>query len=77
MGFKVPIVGGLISGLFGGDKPKASAPAATSSNTSTDDAAKEDERRRMLARGLSPLTATSPLGDLTTANIGRKALMGV
>lgn len=71
------LVGAALGGLGGKDK-KSSAPApAAASTTTADDVAKEEERRRLLSRGLSPLTATSPLGDTTAANLGRKALLGV
>lgn len=77
MGFdRLPIVGGVLSGLIGGNKPKA-APAASTPATSTTDAAKEEERRRLAARGVGALNNTSALGDTTQANLGRKALLGV
>lgn len=76
MGFKIPIIGDVIKGITGGGQKAAPAPAPAAT-PSTSDAAKEEERRRLLARGLTPLTATSALGDTSAANLGRKALLGV
>lgn len=79
MGFNpIKAVTGVLGGILGGAKPKAAAttPAAAVGGTA-DDVAKEEERRRLLARGLTPLTATTPLGDTSAANIGRKALLGI
>ena len=73
-----------LSGILGGggSKPKATTPAPTPAPTpaatsSADDVAREEQRRRMLARGLTPLAATSAMGDMTAANLGRKALLGL
>ena len=68
-----------IAGMLVGkalEKPKAAAAPAATSTTSADDVAREEERRRLLARGLTATNATSPLGDTSAANIGRKALLG-
>lgn len=72
---------GGIAGILVGNalKPQkqAAAPAAAAPASSADDVAREEERRRLLARGLTATGATSPLGDTSAANIGRKALLGV
>lgn len=70
------IAGVLVGKALDKGSSKSAAPAATST-TNADDVAKEEERRRLLSRGLSPTTATSPLGDTSAANLGRKALLGV
>jgi hypothetical protein len=77
MGFdRLPIVGGLVSGLVGGNKAKPAPAAASTPAASSTDAAKEEERRRLAARGVGALNNTSALGDTTQANLGRKALLG-
>lgn len=70
------LVGAALGGLTGSKKNNSPAPVAAST-TSADTVAKEEERRRLLSRGLSPLTATSPMGDVSAANVGRKALLGL
>ncbi|CAB4137012.1 hypothetical protein UFOVP315_45 [uncultured Caudovirales phage] len=78
MGFNPIKVLSPVAALFGmAQKPKNNTqPATPAPSQSADDVAREDERRRMLARGLTPLAMTGSMGDISTANLGRKALLG-
>lgn len=77
----ISMVTDLVSGIFGGPSSKAPlpptpTPAPTTDSAAVQAAAEAERRRRLNATGRSKTIVTGSLGDTSTANVGKKTLLG-
>lgn len=73
-------MGGVVKAIFGGGAKTPKVEPAPVINSDADKAAQQaaadEERRRAAASGRASTVLTSPLGDVSTATVASKILLG-